>query len=321
MSVARRTGRSFVTITPRRFPNVPAASRYKISYYTVSLVRDMPNISVNWRQARAIKMFTEYLTRWNLTPDGEPIITSTSRLLPVLFRHSPAMLKIALVPEEKGGGALMAWWNGDGAARVLAHGGDALLLERATGSRSLAEMARTDTDDEACRILCNAVAPLHAPRDAPVPAVVPLIDWFRELSPIAKEHGGILTLCTETAHTLLALPQDETILHGDIHHENILDFGDRGWLAIDPKGLKGERGFDYANMFCNPDPQIAAEPGRVARRADVVAEAASLDRRRLLMWVLAWSGLSAAWMLGDGKAPDHILRVAAQAAAELRQSV
>lgn len=31
-------------------------------------------------------------------------------------------------------------------------------------------------------------------------------------------------------------------LHGDLHHGNVLDFGASGWLAIDPKGLKGERG-------------------------------------------------------------------------------
>jgi len=26
------------------------------------------------------------------------------------------------------------------------------------------------------------------------------------------------------------------VLHGNIHHRNILDFGARGWLAIDPPG-------------------------------------------------------------------------------------
>ena len=65
------------------------------------------------------------------------------------------------------------------------------------------------------------------------------------------------------------------VLHGDIHHDNILDFGKRGWLAIDPKRLQGERGFDYANLFCNPDladpsRPIAASPGRFARRLEIV---------------------------------------------------
>lgn len=108
------------------------------------------------------------------------------------------------------------------------------------------------------------------------------------------------------------------MLHGDIHHDNILDFGPRGWLAIDPKRLIGERGFDYANLFCNPDHATAT--GRFARRVAVVTEAAGLERKRLLQWILAWAGLSAAWCLSDGGPPETALAVAALAAAELARS-
>jgi streptomycin 6-kinase len=59
---------------------------------------------------------------------------------------------------------------------------------------------------------------------------------------------------------LLAEPREVGVLHGDLHHGNVLDFGVRGWLAIDPKGLLGERGFDFANIFTNPISQI--RPGR-----------------------------------------------------------
>lgn len=263
-------------------------------------------------------MFQDYLTRWSLTPDGEPIITSTSRLLPVVYQDAPAMLKIAVVPEEKRGGAVMRWWGGCGAAALLAMEGDAVLLERATGRKSLAEMARTDSGDlEACQIICGVVTALNGPRRALAPPGTPLAEWFRELFPVAEAHGGIWSLSARAARELLAHPQGNQLLHGDIHHENILDFGERGWLAIDPKGLSGERGFDYANLFCNPSHAIATAPGRVARRADSVSAAAKLDRRRLLLWVLAWAGLSAAWRLDEGQAPDGTLAVAGQAAAEL----
>jgi len=89
------------------------------------------------------------------------------------------------------------------------------------------------------------------------------------------------------------------------------------WLAIDPKGLLGERGFDFANIFCNPDGPIATAPGRLKRQIDVVASAAALEHRRLLKWVLAYAGLSAAWSLGEGERPNLALAVAAQAAAAL----
>ena len=209
-------------------------------------------------------MFTEYLARWQLTPDGDPIVTHSSTLLPVRQRGVPAMLKVAVEAEEKRGGLLMSWWNGKGAARVLAQGRDALLLERAMGSRSLAEYTRTERDDEATRIICAAIAALHAHSAKPPPSnLVPLTPWFRDLWPAAEKRAGILVLAAATARELLAHPQDAMVLHGDIHHDNILDFGDRGWLAIDPKGLIGECGFDYANLFCNPETDI-----EVTRRID-----------------------------------------------------
>jgi streptomycin 6-kinase len=76
-------------------------------------------------------MFNKYLERWKLTPDGDPIVTSTSRLLPVRWNGAQAMLKMAVLDEERRGGLLMVWWNGTGAARVLAHTEDAILLVRA----------------------------------------------------------------------------------------------------------------------------------------------------------------------------------------------
>lgn len=36
----------------------------------------------------------------------------------------------------------MIWWNGDGAARVLGHAEDAILMERAEEGLSLADLAR-----------------------------------------------------------------------------------------------------------------------------------------------------------------------------------
>jgi streptomycin 6-kinase len=229
------------------------------------------------------------------------------------------MLKIAVEPEEKWGAGLMIWWNGIGAARVIEHDDVAILLERATGGRSLADMASRGMDDEASLIICDVVAGLHAPRHSPPPKLVPLTHWFRALDPIATREGGILIRCAETAQTLLTDPHEVVSLHGDVHHGNILDFDERGWLAIDPKRLKGERGFDYANLFCNPNHPVAAAPGRLARQADVVAKAAQLERTRLLQWVVAWAGLSAAWLVEDGE-DDHVeptLAIAEIAAAEL----
>ncbi|MCX4153143.1 MULTISPECIES: aminoglycoside phosphotransferase family protein [Paraburkholderia] len=267
-------------------------------------------------------MFAEYLVKWDLLPDGEPIRTHSSRLLPVRQHGVAAMLKVAQEPEEKFGAQLMVWWDGDGAARVLAHDADALLLERAQSNHALADQARTgddEADDRAIDILCAAAARLHAPRHKPLPELIGLPRWFQSLWPAAQQYGGWLSDSAATAQALLAAPQDPVALHGDIHHGNVLDFAARGWLAIDPKGLYGERGFDYANIFCNPDEASALAPGRIERRVERVAHIAGLDRHRLLQWILAWSGLSAAWILETGETPNIDIDIGRMAAEALKR--
>jgi len=107
------------------------------------------------------------------------------------------------------------------------------------------------------------------------------------------------------------------VLHGDLHHANILDGGELGWLAIDPKGLFGERAYDYANILCNPDGPTAIAPGRLAVQAAVISEAARLPFERVLGWTHAHAGISAAWCMQDGFDPRAALAIAEIAAAEL----
>jgi streptomycin 6-kinase len=274
-------------------------------------------------------VFADYIKRWNLTPDGAAFATRACRLLPVRYGGEAAMLKLAFEAEEQRGPDLMKYWGGEGAARVLEHDGHAVLLERVEGRRSLAEMTWSGQDDEASRIICSVAAKLHAPRPYPMPEFIPLETWFAALGPQAKKHGGILVHADAVARELFAAPQDVSTLHGDLHHDNVLDGGVRGWLAIDPKRLWGERGFDFANILCNPDVAeqnpfrpaqpvpVATVPGRLARQATVIAEAAKLDRTRLLKWVLAYCGLSASWHLEDGNVPEFEFAIARMAAAEL----
>jgi streptomycin 6-kinase len=75
----------------------------------------------------------------------------------------------------------------------------------------------------------------------------------------------------------------------------------------------GDRTFDFVNILRNPDAATALAPGRFERQVEVLAAAASVERRRLLDWMLAFAGLSAAWHLADGTPADLDLTVAALA--------
>lgn len=255
--------------------------------------------------------FLPWLRRWRLFPDGEPVHTHSSDLLPVRTADdAAAMLKVPHDVDEQRGGSLMTWWSGQGAAQVLAsEPGGALLLERAEGDASLAAMARGSDDMLATRVLCEVVERLHAPRGKPAPTTLkPLEGWFDGLWPVARTHGGDLARAADIARGMLDAPRDQIPLHGDLHHDNVLDFGPgRGWLAIDPKGLLGEAGFDYGNIFSNPQPagrvhsDVALQPGVFERRLGQVMQMAPIEPQRLLNWVVAYSALSAAWVISDGE--------------------
>lgn len=252
-------------------------------------------------------LFNVFLQRWGAQAAGKPFSTATSDLMPVRLtgklEGQPAMIKITRDLDERIGGQVLQWWAGDGAAHVYALDPDsgALLMERATGSRDLLRMALEGEDDAATTCICRALEQLHSNRpSAPPDNLRPLSDFFESLAPMAQQEGGLMAECALVANELLRDQRDQVVLHGDAHHSNILDFDQRGWLAIDPKRVIGERYYDYVNVLCNPDLKTSTDPARFARQLSVVIEVAGLERQRLLRWVMAHAALSAAWFLEDG---------------------
>ena len=91
-------------------------------------------------------MFSPYLERWSLTSDGEPIITHSSRLLPVIWQDKPAMLKVATDSSEREGALLMKWWDGNGAAQVGIEQPSVPLRSTSSGScKTVSSPERTST--------------------------------------------------------------------------------------------------------------------------------------------------------------------------------
>ncbi len=78
------------------------------------------------------------------------------------------------------------------------------------------------------------------------------------------------------------------ILHGDLHHWNILSGQRQPWLAIDPHGRVGDRGYDCVSLMCNRPTRSCQgkdESKLMARRAAILAEELAVTRD----WVLKWS--------------------------------
>ena len=266
-------------------------------------------------------MLDEYVTRWRLQVDGDPIVTPRARLLPVRHDGLPAMLKVATYPAEVIGNAVLAWWNSDGddsrsgVARVLLADGAAIVMERAVAPRSLVVYYDEGRFDEAIAVIVATARSLHAPRATPPPqGLVPLERWFADLQAAAERGGAGFRASASAAASLLAEPGERTVLHGDLHHENILDFGPRGWRAIDPKAVEGDRYFDYVHHMFDPDDARVPGLEAILDQVALTARLAGLEPERLRRWLLAWAGLAAVWWLEHGESPEPGLKVAAMLA-------
>jgi len=260
-----------------------------------------------------VNAFATHIAKWGLVPDGPEIETPSSWLKPVRQAAAAAMLKVYKPQsDERAGADYLRYVDGDGAVRVMMADHDALLMERAMGSRSLLDMAVSGEDVEAAEILAGTVAKLQRPRAGPVPhALVPLEQQFASLFKRADEHPW-LRLSAACARALFATPRDVIALHGDLHHSNVLDGGARGWLAVDPKGLLGERTYEVANLLGNPWPhgEIVHSTERMRWMAELYATRLDMEARRVLAFALAHAGLAASWDLDEGSDPAYRLKCA-----------
>ena len=245
----------------------------------------------------------EALAGWGAEPTGRVWRTPSSELAAGVLDGIPVIVKLARIEEERRGNRLMTWWSDHGGLPVLARDDDALLMRRAMGARSLLTMPAAEAD----AVLADAVLALHAMPAPPASVgLVPLPAWFADLVNRPQE-DPLLDRAASIARDLLADGGPVVALHGDVHHGNVLDLGDR-WVAIDPKGLVGHPAFDAANVFCNASEEAAV--ARVEPRLDLLSDRLELDRALVADWVVAWCGLSLAWG-GDGWHARTCRRVAA----------
>jgi streptomycin 6-kinase len=238
----------------------------------------------------------------------------TSRIWKVLREDgSPAVVKdlkpIGMV-EELRGVHLLKWRRGVGAVRLLGVDRGRMLLEWA-GDRSLVDELNECGDRAATETAAEVTARLLSPLTRPFPDDLrPLRDYFAVLFQKAKadrnadEHSPYVDAAMLADRLLSDTPQ-RCPLHGDLHHENVMQ-AQRGWLAIDPKGLVGDPAFDAANFFYNPldRDDLCLAPDRIAFMAETFARVLGLDVRRILDQAVAYGCLSASWHDEDGNSAD-----------------
>lgn len=239
---------------------------------------------------------------------------------------TPAVLKAQPPhPESKSELAALRAWDGRGAVRLLREDPDGgfALLERLEPGVTLEEV----DDDTATAVLGEVMLPLFVapPND---PALITLERWGEDLFayPAAYRSAGPLPaeLVADAIHTYRALLDSSPrprLLHGDLHHGNVLAATRAPWLAIDPKGVIGDPAFEPSALFFNPLARVAREPGipaLIERRLAIVCDTTGLDRQRVAAWGFARAMLSLCWS-ASSRSPvrEHVVAVARALRAQL----
>lgn len=248
--------------------------------------------------------------RWGIQ-SAELIADTRSSLVHRVLRRDGSQ---AIIKQLKPGGLhelpgidLLDWRQGQGMVQLLDRAETACLLEDA-GTTTLRDYRLTHGEDAANDVIVVLLDKMHiASTLAPPVTLVPLRQHFRALFEGVKraalsDLSDVLTVCAEIAENLLASQTDIRPLHGDLHHENIVSGGSRGWLAIDPQGLVGDPAYDVANIFGNP---IGAFPEiidrrRILRLTSLFASVIGCSEEKVLRYAIAHAGLSICWSMEDG---------------------
>ena len=260
----------------------------------------------------ALARLRSYAAAWQVAVDA--VVHAPVSLIAYGTRgDTPVVLKVIKQPgDEWWSGEVAAAFDGRGMARVYEHAGGALLLERLRPGEPLSRMVIAGRDDDATQVLARVIAsmaPAAPPRHAP--AVEQWGDGFDRYSLSGDRRiESALVAEARDAFVDLAESQRETrLLHGDLHHANVLFDDHRGWVGIDPKGVVGEVEYELGAMLRNPAerPELFTDRATIARRVDALVAELRLDRQRMLGWAFAQAVLSAIWEIEDGGviSPDH----------------
>jgi streptomycin 6-kinase len=249
----------------------------------------------------------EFLDRWGLRLDGHPMHGMCALVVPVVATAdgTPAVLKLQIPDDESEGEPIaLRVWNGDGAVRLLDHDPDTgtMLLERLDPARMLSHEPDTH---RAVLVIADLLAHLTS---TPAPPTV------RRLSDIATNmlertpavlarvpdpsDRRLLADCAAALREVMSDPGDR-LLHWDLHFDNVLGADRSPWLAIDPKPLAGDPGFDLWPALNN-----RFDPSDVRWRFDAMTEVLDLNRERARSWTLARLLQNALWEIEEDRSLD-----------------
>jgi streptomycin 6-kinase len=243
-----------------------------------------------------------YLTDFSVKNPVLLAETARAKLWRVDAQSGPAVLKVfsarGLKVGDTIGTKLLQLWGGDGAVRVIKETKDAMLMELLVGP-SLAEYSPRGQDGEAARVIGEVSMKLQRP---PVDGFILLENHFggalstAEISNFPEPLQPSFARAKTLFEWLVATTKRPRLMHGDLNYDNIIQ-SDRGWLAIDPKGIVADPCYEFGVVFRNPtsEPTRIATSKRITNLAKLLASETNLDEKRILQFGFVHVAMSLAY--------------------------
>ena len=258
---------------------------------------------------RLPQIVEEIEKRWSLKTE-KPFRNLSYNYVAPCFRDDggEAVLKIALPlnnPEIFNEAKFLQLANGAGAVKLLESDESrrAILLEKLTPGENLKEVCRRK-EAKAVEIAIPIMLRL-VQEPPPNFAFLSLNEWFNDFFGKAANTKFPLEYqkkAREFYEQLSSNSKRKFLLHGDLHHENILSAGREAFLAIDPKGIVGDVGYEIAVFLNNHLCWLASEKNlREKLNVAVGRFSAAFDIKPLDLrkWAYAQIALSAWWTFED----------------------
>jgi streptomycin 6-kinase len=247
---------------------------------------------------------TKQIQAWNIVAD-ESRETQDSFLTFGTRDGQAVVLKVIKRPgDEWHSGEVLEAFEGKGVVRTLGFVEGAVLMERLQPGTSVADVSLQGRDEEATEIIARVIRAMSPCQFAAVPTVKDFSRSFGQY--LAHGDRQIPTELVEDAQrTYSELCESQTgvrLLHGDLHHYNVLMDDQRGWLAIDPKGVVGELEYELGASLRNPlaKPELFTLGKTVEARMRVFDKTLRLDSSRVLRWAFSQAVLATIWFVEDG---------------------
>ncbi len=254
-----------------------------------------------------------FKNNWNLKQQGEPIETASSVITFVEQNGVSNVLKIFNKhSDEYLSATILNHYNTNGAIKVIQQAEKGILLERAAPGIHLKDLSITGKDEKATHVFCYIVKKLHSNKPIPkkdFPTIAYWGKWFdRYLNSNDMQIPKSLVYETKQIFFELTESQGKTLLlHGDLHHDNILFDKKRGWLAIDPKGIIGEAEIEVSAFLKNPveHPKLYANEETIRNRVNIVVQTLNLNRERILLWCYTLTMIHSMWLIETKGSPKN----------------